>query len=195
MDGKSKNFTSCVDTSNYPLLTNCEPSSVIIPSALQAYLKFNQIKFEIKPAFEPNMSPSGRLPFLALSDGTFVTADGFEKWVQENRMESTETKLNHHEAAEALAFINLAESKIHAAVVSWSSYTSRIDFFRTTDMTNVTHLNPVVLSCSSHSFTLCGSIRPISPPRHVNITLDITNGSWRCCCPMSKGPGCLTRCS
>ncbi|KAI8350276.1 hypothetical protein B0O80DRAFT_428618 [Mortierella sp. GBAus27b] len=82
-----------------------------------AYLKFNQIEFEIKPAFEPNMSPSGRLPFLALSDGTFVTADGFEKWVLENRMESTETKLNHHEAAEALAFINLAESKIHAALL------------------------------------------------------------------------------
>ncbi|KAK3821261.1 MAG: hypothetical protein J3Q66DRAFT_386142 [Benniella sp.] len=81
------------------------------------YLKFNQIEFEVKPAFEPNMSPSGKLPFLALPNGSFVTADGFEEWVQENKSKSAGVKLDHHEAAEALAFINLAETKIHAALL------------------------------------------------------------------------------
>ncbi|KAF9935624.1 hypothetical protein BGZ65_003205 [Modicella reniformis] len=85
------------------------------------YLKFNQIDFQIRPAFEPNMSPSGRLPFLALSNGSFVTADGFEAWVQENKPKVTtitaKEKLDHQEAAEALAFINLAESKIHTALL------------------------------------------------------------------------------
>ncbi|KAK3835665.1 MAG: hypothetical protein J3R72DRAFT_403437 [Linnemannia gamsii] len=86
-----------------------------------AYLKFNQIDYEIKPAFEPTMSPSGKLPFLALPDGSLITEDGFEQWVQENKGQSDEDKasaaLNINEAAEALAFSTLAESKIHAALL------------------------------------------------------------------------------
>ncbi|KAG0377923.1 hypothetical protein BGX24_005175 [Mortierella sp. AD032] len=86
-----------------------------------AYLKFNQIDYEIKPAFEPTMSPSGKLPFLALPDGSLITEDGFEQWVQENKGQSDADKasaaLNINEAAEALAFSTLAESKIHAALL------------------------------------------------------------------------------
>ncbi|KAF9355598.1 Metaxin-2 [Mortierella sp. NVP85] len=96
--------------------TPAAPSKSAIGS-FDTYLKFNQIEFEVKPAFEPNMSPSGKLPFLALSNGSFVTAEGFEEWVQENKSKSAGVKLDHHEAAEALAFINLAESKIHAALL------------------------------------------------------------------------------
>ncbi|KAG0210656.1 hypothetical protein BGX28_009083 [Mortierella sp. GBA30] len=82
-----------------------------------AYLKFNQIEFDIKPAFEPNMSPSGKLPFLALPNGSLVTADGFEAFVQENKAESGTAKLDLNEAAEAVAFTTLAESKIHTALL------------------------------------------------------------------------------
>ncbi|KAF9136142.1 hypothetical protein BGX30_011347 [Mortierella sp. GBA39] len=82
-----------------------------------AYLKFNQIDYDIKPAFEPTMSPSGKLPFLALPNGSLVTDEGFEQWVQENKGQSdTSASLNIHEAAEAVAFSTLAESKIHAAL-------------------------------------------------------------------------------
>jgi hypothetical protein len=102
----------------FSLANAMEPSAILIVLFFQTYLKFNQIEFEVKPAFEPNMSPSGKLPFLALPNGSFVTADGFEAWVQENKPKSAGVKLDHHEAAEALAFINLAESKIHAALVS-----------------------------------------------------------------------------
>ncbi|KAF9156784.1 hypothetical protein BG015_001116 [Linnemannia schmuckeri] len=83
-----------------------------------AYLKFNQIDYDIKPAFEPTMSPSGKLPFLALPNGSLVTDEGFEQWVQENKDQSdTSASLNIHEAAEAVAFSTLAESKIHAALL------------------------------------------------------------------------------
>ncbi|KAF9581520.1 hypothetical protein BGW38_001437 [Lunasporangiospora selenospora] len=83
-----------------------------------AYLKFNNIEYDVRPAFEPNMSPNGRLPFLALPNGSFVTSDDFEGWVQENKPADTgNSKLNHHEAAEAVAFAALAESKIHAALM------------------------------------------------------------------------------
>ncbi|KAK5820871.1 hypothetical protein F5H01DRAFT_171055 [Linnemannia elongata] len=83
-----------------------------------AYLKFNQIDYDIKPAFEPTMSPSGKLPFLALPSGSLVTDEGFEQWVQENKGQSdTTASLNIHEAAEAIAFSTLAESKIHAALL------------------------------------------------------------------------------
>ncbi|KAF8945517.1 hypothetical protein BGZ47_002519 [Haplosporangium gracile] len=83
-----------------------------------AYLKFNQIDYDIKPAFEPTMSPSGKLPFLALPNGSLVTDEGFEHWVQENKDQSnTSATLNIHEAAEAVAFSTLAESKIHAALL------------------------------------------------------------------------------
>ncbi|KAG0272689.1 hypothetical protein BGZ95_011524 [Linnemannia exigua] len=86
-----------------------------------AYLKFNQIDYDIRPAFEPTMSPSGKLPFLALPNGSLITEDGFEQWVQENKGQSDEDKasaaLNIHEAAEAVAFSTLAESKIHAALL------------------------------------------------------------------------------
>lgn len=61
------------------------------------------------------MSPSGKLPFLALPNGSFVTEDGFEEFVQKNG--SPGTKLDINEAAEAFAFAALAESKIHAALV------------------------------------------------------------------------------
>ncbi|KAF9431243.1 hypothetical protein BGZ94_005606 [Podila epigama] len=80
-----------------------------------AYLKFNNIDYDIRPAFEPNMSPNGKLPFLALPDGSFVTSDGFEEFVQENG--SPASKLNIQEASEALAFITMAETKIHAALL------------------------------------------------------------------------------
>jgi hypothetical protein len=81
-------------------------------------LKFNQIDYDIKPAFEPTMSPSGKLPFLALPDGSLVTDEGFEQWIQENKPQSDKSEsLNIHEAAEAVAFSTLAESKIHAALV------------------------------------------------------------------------------
>lgn len=81
-------------------------------------MKFNQIDYDIKPAFEPTMSPSGKLPFLALPNGSLVTDEGFEQWVQENKSQSdTTASLNIHEAAEAIAFSTLAESKIHAALV------------------------------------------------------------------------------
>ncbi|KAI9237265.1 MAG: hypothetical protein BYD32DRAFT_461744 [Podila humilis] len=80
-----------------------------------AYLKFNNIDYDIRPAFEPNMSPSGKLPFLALPDGSFVTEDGFEDFVQMNG--SPDAKLDINEAAEAFAFTALAESKIHAALI------------------------------------------------------------------------------
>ncbi|KAG0367284.1 hypothetical protein BC939DRAFT_504608 [Gamsiella multidivaricata] len=80
------------------------------------YLKFNRIDFQVKPAFEPAMSPSGKLPFLALPSGKYVTSDGFEEWVQENRQPSAAAQLDLHESAEAVAFITLAESKIHAAL-------------------------------------------------------------------------------
>lgn len=83
----------------------------------QAYLKFNKIEFDIKPATEPNMSPSGKLPFLALPDGKLITADGFEAFVQENAG-SDAPKLELDQAAEGVAFTALAESKIHAALVS-----------------------------------------------------------------------------
>ncbi|KAK3840250.1 MAG: hypothetical protein JOS17DRAFT_678003, partial [Linnemannia elongata] len=83
-----------------------------------AYLKFNQIDYDIKPAFEPKMSPSGKLPFLAIPNGSLVTDEGFEQWVQENKGQSvTSSALNIHEAAEAVAFSTLAESKIHAALL------------------------------------------------------------------------------
>ncbi|KAG0298934.1 hypothetical protein BGZ96_004241 [Linnemannia gamsii] len=83
-----------------------------------AYLKFNQIDYDIKPAFEPTMSPSGKLPFLALPDGSLVTDEGFEQWVQENKPHSNKSEsLNIHEAAEAVAFSTLTESKIHAALL------------------------------------------------------------------------------
>ncbi|KAF9986141.1 hypothetical protein BGZ75_002187 [Mortierella antarctica] len=82
-----------------------------------AYLKFNHIEFDIKPAFEPTMSPSGKLPFLALPNGSLVTADGFEAFVQENKPKSTTAQLNLDEAAEAVAFTSLAESKIHSALI------------------------------------------------------------------------------
>ncbi|KAI1315131.1 Metaxin-2 [Mortierella claussenii] len=85
--------------------------------SFDSYLKFNKIEYEIKPAFEPSMSPSGKLPFLALPNGKYVTSDGFEAWVQENKPASVSAKLDHHEAAEAVAFIALAESKIHAALL------------------------------------------------------------------------------
>ncbi|CAO3565397.1 unnamed protein product [Mortierella alpina] len=81
-----------------------------------AYLKFNHIEFDIKPAFEPTMSPSGKLPFLALPNGSLVTADGFEAFVQENKPKSATAQLNLDEAAEAVAFTTLAESKIHSAL-------------------------------------------------------------------------------
>ncbi|ORZ14894.1 hypothetical protein BCR41DRAFT_306450, partial [Lobosporangium transversale] len=81
------------------------------------YLKFNKIDFEIKPAFEPSMSPTGKLPFLALPNGLYVTSEGFEKWIQENKNQENSNKLSHHEAAEAVAFISLAESKIHPALL------------------------------------------------------------------------------
>ncbi|KAG0338970.1 hypothetical protein BG004_006989 [Podila humilis] len=80
-----------------------------------AYLKFNNIDYDIRPAFEPNMSPSGKLPFLALPDGSFVTADGFEEFVQKNG--TPLVKLDLDEVAEAYAFITLAESKIHTALL------------------------------------------------------------------------------
>lgn len=81
-------------------------------------MKFNQIDYDIKPAFEPKMSPSGKLPFLAIPNGSLVTDEGFEQWVQENKGQSvTSSALNIHEAAEAVAFSTLAESKIHAALV------------------------------------------------------------------------------
>ncbi|KAF9332414.1 hypothetical protein BG006_004730 [Podila minutissima] len=80
-----------------------------------AYLKFNNIDYVIRPAFEPNMSPSGKLPFLALPNGSFVTEDGFEEFVQKNG--SPDVKLDINEAAEAFAFTALAESKIHAALI------------------------------------------------------------------------------
>ncbi|KAF9085196.1 hypothetical protein BGX23_009888 [Mortierella sp. AD031] len=85
-----------------------------------AYLKFNGIEFEIKPAFEPTMSPSGKLPFLALPNGSLVTAEGFEQFVQENKSQDKDrapAPLGIHEAAEAVAFTTLAESKIHAALL------------------------------------------------------------------------------
>ncbi|KAF9926562.1 hypothetical protein FBU30_003849 [Linnemannia zychae] len=84
-----------------------------------AYLKFNNIDYDIRPAFEPTMSPSGKLPFLALPNGTLITDDGFEQWVQENKPKSTNPSdsLDIHEAAEAVAFSSLAESKIHAALL------------------------------------------------------------------------------
>ncbi|KAG0028583.1 hypothetical protein BGZ81_004598 [Podila clonocystis] len=80
-----------------------------------AYLKFNNIDYDIRPAFEPNMSPSGKLPFLALPNGSFVTEDGFEEFIQKNG--SPDVKLDINEAAEAFAFTALAESKIHAALL------------------------------------------------------------------------------
>ncbi|KAG0333072.1 hypothetical protein BG000_009495 [Podila horticola] len=80
-----------------------------------AYLKFNNIDYDIRPAFEPNMSPSGKLPFLALPNGSFVTEDGFEEFVQKNG--SPDVKLDINEAAEAFAFTALAESKIHSALL------------------------------------------------------------------------------
>ncbi|KAF9379831.1 hypothetical protein CPB97_008743 [Podila verticillata] len=80
-----------------------------------AYLKFNNIDYDIRPAFEPNMSPSGKLPFLALPNGSFVTEDGFEDFVQMNG--SPDAQLDINEAAEAFAFTALAESKIHAALI------------------------------------------------------------------------------
>ncbi|KAF9132664.1 hypothetical protein BGW39_011609 [Mortierella sp. 14UC] len=86
-----------------------------------AYMKFNDIDYDIKPAFEPTMSPSGKLPFLALPNGSLITEDGFEQWVQENKGQSGDKKaavsLDIHEAAEAVAFSTLAESKIHAALL------------------------------------------------------------------------------
>ncbi|KAG9321836.1 hypothetical protein KVV02_007167 [Mortierella alpina] len=85
--------------------------------APHAYLKFNHIEFDIKPAFEPTMSPSGKLPFLALPNGSLVTADGFEAFVQENKPKSSTAQLNLDEAAEAVAFTALAESKIHSALI------------------------------------------------------------------------------
>lgn len=64
------------------------------------------------------MSPSGKLPFLALPNGSLVTADGFEAFVQENKPKSAAAQLSLDEAAEAVAFTTLAESKIHSALVS-----------------------------------------------------------------------------
>ena len=63
------------------------------------------------------MSPSGKLPFLALPDGKLITAEGFEAFVQENAG-SDAPKLELDQASEAVAFTALAESKIHAALVS-----------------------------------------------------------------------------
>ncbi|KAF9180697.1 hypothetical protein BGZ51_006046 [Haplosporangium sp. Z 767] len=82
-----------------------------------AYLKFNKIEFDIRPAFEPNMSPSGTLPFLALPNGSLITTEGFESFIQENKAEDAAAKLSFDEATEAVAFINLAESKVHSALV------------------------------------------------------------------------------
>ncbi|KAF9910516.1 hypothetical protein EC991_006333 [Linnemannia zychae] len=86
-----------------------------------AYMKFNHIDYDIKPAFEPTMSPSGKLPFLALPNGSLITDEGFEQWVQENKGRSPDEKvtesLDIHEAAEAVAFSTLAETKIHAALL------------------------------------------------------------------------------
>ncbi|KAG0056652.1 hypothetical protein BGZ83_004177 [Gryganskiella cystojenkinii] len=81
-----------------------------------AYLKFNKIDFDIKSATEPNMSPSGKLPFLYLPDGKLITADGFEAFVQENAG-SDAPKLELDQATESVAFTALAESKIHAALL------------------------------------------------------------------------------
>ncbi|KAF8959675.1 hypothetical protein BGZ46_001710 [Entomortierella lignicola] len=95
------------------------------------YLKFNNIDFELKPAFEPSMSPSGKLPFLALSNGSFVTSDGFESWVQENRDKTATADLDIHESAEAVAFIALTESKINAALL-YTLWLEPAHFYTTT---------------------------------------------------------------
>ncbi|KAG0231157.1 metaxin 1 [Actinomortierella wolfii] len=80
-----------------------------------AYLKFNKIDFDIKYVTEPTMSPSGKLPFLALPSGELITHSGFEQWVQENN-QSKAQKLNLQEAAEATAFSTMVETKILAAL-------------------------------------------------------------------------------
>ncbi|KAG0253625.1 hypothetical protein DFQ27_007289 [Actinomortierella ambigua] len=80
-----------------------------------AYLKFNKIDFEIKYVTEPTMSPSGKLPFLALPSGELITHSGFEQWIQEHRP-SDASKLNLQEAAEAAAFSTLVETKILTAL-------------------------------------------------------------------------------
>ncbi|KAI8598951.1 hypothetical protein EDD21DRAFT_381092 [Dissophora ornata] len=104
------------------------------------YLKFSDIEFEVKPAFEPSMSPSGKLPFLALSNGSFITSDGFEAWVQENKSQSATAKLDLLEAAESLAFITLAESKIHAALL-YTLWFEPSHFYTTTRQHYFGHYN------------------------------------------------------
>ncbi|KAF9971875.1 metaxin 1 [Actinomortierella ambigua] len=79
------------------------------------YLKFNKIDFDIKYVTEPTMSPSGKLPFLALPSGELITHSGFEQWVQENRP-SEPCKLSLQEAADAAAYSTLVETKILAAL-------------------------------------------------------------------------------
>lgn len=79
------------------------------------------------------MSPSGKLPFLALPNGSFVTEDGFEEFVQKNG--SPDVKLDINEAAEAFAFTALAESKIHSALVRYlCSLPSHAISFRMTEV-------------------------------------------------------------
>ncbi|KAF9434711.1 metaxin 1 [Entomortierella beljakovae] len=47
----------------------------------------------------------------------WMATDGFECWVQDNKDKDATAELDLHESAEAVAFITLAESKIHAALL------------------------------------------------------------------------------
>ncbi|KAI9317946.1 hypothetical protein BX666DRAFT_1856490 [Dichotomocladium elegans] len=100
---------------------------------IQVYLKFCGIEFDVYNGNEPHASPSDKLPFLVTVTGAVYDSDRIIQWVEERVTKVLPTPADREQAK---AFVALARSKLHAALLfsawleplNYSQYTSKAYF-------------------------------------------------------------------
>ncbi|KAG2178860.1 hypothetical protein INT43_001706 [Umbelopsis isabellina] len=83
--------------------------------AMQIYLKFCSIDFDIVQSNEPYASPKGKLPFLVVPPDHCLYGEQIHHWLQKH--EKQKKLENTEQESEAQAFITMIEKKLGAALL------------------------------------------------------------------------------
>ncbi|KAJ3007234.1 hypothetical protein HKX48_009242 [Thoreauomyces humboldtii] len=116
---------------NVPILFIFPPTKRAVTSVdaecvkYQAFLAFSNYTHVIRECHEPDMSPSGQLPFLIAADGRILTGHQIVEEVK-NTAGDLESRLDQNERDNLVAFTLLAETKLDFALLFTLWYDARI---------------------------------------------------------------------
>ncbi|KAI8905697.1 hypothetical protein DFJ77DRAFT_478676 [Powellomyces hirtus] len=119
------------EPANIPILFIFPPSKQAITSLdaecvkYQAFLAFSNYEHVTRECHEPEMSPSGQLPFLMAADGRILTGRQIIEEVKD-KAGDLESRLTDAERSNLTAFTQLAETKLDFALLFTMWYDSRI---------------------------------------------------------------------